>query len=136
MSSVLIYYYIIYIYLIFVYLQQGSNFAAAKGVRRLVTGGCDNRVKVWRQNGTAWEEENFHNGENLHKVRLFFFFLLLLFIFFILFYFIFFLFVVFLSGKCLMNMYVYIYIYIYIYYTYIKLLSTLVIYAPSRLSVI
>lgn len=41
--------------------QRGvSNSGSAKGsfgVKRLATGGCDNIVKIWREEGDRWEEE-------------------------------------------------------------------------------
>jgi len=50
-------------------LANADNINSAKFARRFVTGGCDNRVKIWMFAGEEqkWvEQEVFANGENRH----------------------------------------------------------------------
>jgi len=45
----------------------GSQQQAVKVSRRLVTAGCDNRIKIWREMDGQWlEQKLFVNGDNAH----------------------------------------------------------------------
>lgn len=44
----------------------GEVSVSSTPVKRLVTGGCDDRVKVWRFTGGKWEQDKFQGDQNLH----------------------------------------------------------------------